>query len=215
MTQNAAPQVTCDRMHAGLTVGDIKEAVDFYTQKLGFTLGFFWGDPPDMAGVNLGNVSVHLFKGQRNAEPERGARVYFVIENVDELYEFHRSNGVDTLAPPANQVYELRDYLVKDPYGNILGFGQYMMSTEPKLKIERVEVPLRLEKRLAALVKDLAEHKGMNIDSTLEETLLHTFEPYGGGVASPHTQHTLRHIQELKKKHGIDYDCHASYRFEE
>jgi catechol 2,3-dioxygenase-like lactoylglutathione lyase family enzyme len=215
MAQNAAPFVICDRMHAGLTVGDIKEAVDFYTNKLGFTHGFFWGDPPDMAGVNLGNVSIHLFRGKPDIAAGWGARAYFVIENVDELYEFHRSNGVNTLSPPADQVYEMRDYLVKDPYGNILGFGQYVMSKEPRLKIERVEVPVRLEKRLAALLKDLADHKGMNIDSTLEETLLHTFEPYQGGVASPHTQHTLRYIQELKKKHGIDYDCHASYRFEE
>jgi hypothetical protein len=31
----------------------------------------------------------------------------------------------------------------------------------------------------------------------------------------PHTKTTLHHIQELKKKHGIDYDSHASYRFSE
>jgi len=35
------------------------------------------------------------------------------------------------------------------------------------------------------------------------------------GVASPHTRGDLRYIQELKKKHGIDYDAHASYRFVE
>jgi hypothetical protein len=55
----------------------------------------------------------------------------------------------------------------------------------------------------------------MTLSSCLEETLLHTFEPLGDGVASPHTKSHLRHIQELKKKHGIDYDCHASYRFVE
>jgi hypothetical protein len=37
----------------------------------------------------------------------------------------------------------------------------------------------------------------------------------GEGVASPHTAYTHRYIQELRKKHGIDYDCHASYRFVE
>jgi hypothetical protein len=26
---------------------------------------------------------------------------------------------------------------------------------------------------------------------------------------------TLRYIEELKKKHGIDYDSHGSYRFVE
>jgi hypothetical protein len=78
-----------------------------------------------------------------------------------------------------------------------------------------VDVPLRLEKRLAALLVDLATHKQMSVSSCLEEMLLHTCEPLGEGVASPHTKRTISFIQELKKKHGIDYDCHASYRFVE
>ena len=81
--------------------------------------------------------------------------------------------------------------------------------------IERVDVPVRMEKRLAALLEELAKRKGMSVSSALEETLLHTFEPLGDGVASPHTGSDLRYIQELKRKHGIDYDCHASYRFVE
>ena len=56
----------------------------------------------------------------------------------------------------------------------------------------------------------------MTVGETLEETLLHTFEKLpSGGVASPHTEKTLAYIQELKMRHGIDYDCHASYRFVE
>ena len=42
-----------------------------------------------------------------------------------------------------------------------------------------------------------------------------TNEPLGDGVASLHTKRTIAYIQELKKKHGIDYDSHASYRFTE
>jgi hypothetical protein len=83
------------------------------------------------------------------------------------------------------------------------------------VKITRVDVPVRLEQRLAALLQDLAEHKRMSLNSCFEEILLHTCEPYGNGVASPHTKRTLRYIKELKKKHGIDYDTHASYRFVE
>ena len=50
----------------------------------------------------------------------------------------------------------------------------------------------------------------MNVNSCLKEMLLHTND----GVR-PRTQTTLRHIQELKKKHRIDYDSHGSYRFDE
>jgi len=63
------------------------------------------------------------------------------------------------------------------------------------------------------VLKDLAAYKGMSIDSCLEKTLLHTFEKYGGDVASPHTKRTPDYIEELKKKHSIDYDVHDSYRF--
>jgi hypothetical protein len=55
----------------------------------------------------------------------------------------------------------------------------------------------------------------MSLSSCVEEILLHTNEPLGDGVASPHTKRTLAHIQELKQKHGIDYDSHGSYRFVE
>ena len=83
------------------------------------------------------------------------------------------------------------------------------------MKIERVDVSIRLEKRMAALLHDLAAHKHMTVSQCLEETLLHTFERIGDTVASPHTMSTLNYIQALKKKHNIDYDTHASYRFVE
>lgn len=86
----------------------------------------------------------------------------------------------------------------------------HLLNAGPPIKIERVDVPVRLERRLAALLQDLPKHKRMNINSCLEEMLLHTNEDVG-----PHTQTTIHYIQELKKKHGIDYDCHASYRFVE
>jgi hypothetical protein len=45
------------------------------------------------------------------------------------------------------------------------------------------------------------------------QSLLHTFEPLGDGVASPSYEGAAPLHQELKRKHGIDYDSHASYRF--
>lgn len=50
-------------MHPGLAVSDLSAAVEFYTRRLGFTLGFTWGEPPTMAGVSLGGVSVDLSLG--------------------------------------------------------------------------------------------------------------------------------------------------------
>ncbi|WP_276483130.1 VOC family protein [Paraflavitalea pollutisoli] len=212
MSTLPVPQTDCERLIPLLIVNNIPQAVEFYVGKLGFTHVFTWGEPPEIAGVNLGKVSVHLYEGT----PADNS-VYFVVNDADELYGYHQSQGVDILFPPGDRPYELRDYAIRDPWGNKLSFGHYIQLKTPALPIERVEVPVRLEKRLAALLADLAEHKGMTIGSCLEETLLHTFEVLGEdkGVASPHTKKTHAYIQELKKKHGIDYDTHASYRFVE
>ncbi len=212
MTTTAPPQIDCERYHASLQVRDLPAAVDFYTNRLGFRLGFLYGEPPTFAGVDLGDVQIFLAPGTPRPD---GGILHFVVGDADELYEFHRAQGVEVVTPLGDRPYGLRDYAVRDLDGHLLEFGHYVYNVGPALEIERVEVPVRLEKRLAALVHDLAEHKRMSLSECLEEILLHTCEPLGDGVASPHTRSQLRTIQKLKEKHGIDYDCHASYRFVE
>ncbi|HEX2122200.1 MAG TPA: VOC family protein [Thermoanaerobaculia bacterium] len=212
MSEESAPPVDCEQHHPSLAVSDVAAAVEFYTTRLGFRLGFTWGDPPTIAGVNLDRVQMFLERGTPNPS---GCSVYFVVDDADALHDFHRACGVEITQPLQDQHYGIRDYAIRDLYGYYLCFGHHLLSAGPKIKIERVDVPVRLEKRLAALLGDLAAHKRMSVSSCLEEILLHTNEPLGDGVASPHTKRQLAYIQELKKKHGIDYDSHASYRFEE
>ena len=208
-----ASDIDVEQHHASLAVRDISAAVDFYANKLGFRLAFTWGDPPNFAGVNLGD-NVQIFLRQGTPDPN-GSVVFFVIGDADEFYDFHRANGVEIAEAPSDKPWHIRDYTVRDLDGNYLIFGQRLHETEPSLKIERVDVPVRLEKRLAALLIDLTAHKRMSLTSCLEEILLHTCQPLGDGVASPHTKSDLAYIQKLKTKHGIDYDSHASYRFVE
>lgn len=207
MTPSAPPFVECEQTHAGLAVADIPAAIDFYTQKLGFKLAFTWGDPPAFAGVNLGHVQMFLQKG---VPDPKGCSVYFIVGDADQLYDFHRANGVEVAQDIGDREYAIRDYVVRDLDGYYLSFGHHLFNVGPPIKIERVDVPVRLEKRLAALLQDLAEHKHMSVSGCLEEMLLHTNEGVG-----PHTQTTMHYIKELKRKHGIDYDSHASYRFVE
>jgi len=198
--------------HTILAVPDVRAAIDFYTTRLGFFEAFADGDPPAFAGVNIGHVQIFLEQGTPNPH---GSSMYFVVGNADELHAFQRAQGVEVIAAIGDRPYELRDYTVSDLHGNRLTFGHRLWNVGPPIHIERVAVPLRLEKRLAGLLYDLAEHKRMSLSSCVEEILLHTNEPLGDGVASPHTKWTLAFIQELKKKHGIDYDSHGSYRFTE
>ncbi|HUQ19749.1 MAG TPA: VOC family protein [Gemmatimonadaceae bacterium] len=206
------PAIECDQVHPTLSANDLIAATEFYRDKLGFEVSFTYGDPPTFAGVNIGNVQMFL---QKAAPSPSGASVFFMVGNADELFEYHRGNGVEIIEQPADRDYGIRDYGVRDLNGYALSFGHPLFNAGEPIMIERVDVPVRLEKRLAALLYDLAEYKHMSVSSCLEEILLHTNEPLGDGVASPHTKGQLRYIQELKKKHGIDYDSHGSYRFRE
>jgi catechol 2,3-dioxygenase-like lactoylglutathione lyase family enzyme len=212
MTAPAPPQVDCAQHFPTLLVGDVAAAVEFYTPRLGFRPGFTWGDPPTAAGVRLDRVEVHLMQGTTNPD---GCSVSFLVGDADELHAFHRASGVEVVEPPQDRAWGLREYTVRDPNGYYLSFAHHLFNMGPPLEIERVDVPVRLERRLAGLLTDLTAHKRMSLSGCLEEILLHTCEPLGDGVASPHTRGQLRHIQALKRKHGIDYDSHASYRFVE
>ena len=71
-----------------------------------------------------------------------------------------------------------------------------------------------MHKRLFLLTLSAAAIAGCQTDpvTSVRDT---SSGPALNTVASPHTKSDLRHIQELKKKQGIDYDSHASYRFVE
>ncbi len=198
--------VQCERVTPALPVGDLPAAVAFYTTRLGFRPGFLWGEPPTFAGVDLGTTRLFFSLGA----PKPGCAIYFTVDDADALYVYHCAQGVEVLEPIGDREYGIRDYEVRDLNGYTLGFGHVLHGQGARLEIERVDVPVRLEKRLAALIADLAAHKRMSLASLLEETLLHTLD----GV-EPHTPADLRAIEALKRQHGIDYDTHASYRFVE
>lgn len=210
------PDVDCVGIFPTLPVGDVQETAAWYQKKLGFRLRFFYGDPPTHGAVELGQATIHFFPGRPN--PDRHW-IYLQVEDVDEAYEFMSGNGVTVMDQPTDQPWQMREFNLRDLNGYHLRFGAALIRAGAPVPIERVVFETPIEKRLAALLADLAVHKRMTMSELLEETLLHSFEsePHVAGkwVASPHTARNLRYIQTLKKKHGIDYDTHDSYRFKE
>ena len=121
------PNIECEHHHTGLLVSDLDAAIDFYTTKLGFGLAFKWGDPPTLAAVNLSHVQIFLEQGEPSS---KGIYLYFVINDANAFYEFHRNNGVEVAVPIADRDYELRDYTVRDLYGYMLTFGHRLCGEE-------------------------------------------------------------------------------------
>ena len=92
-----------------------------------------------------------------------------------------------------------------------------MSETTENVSVERVQLGVRMEKRMVQVLKGLAEFKNMTLGQLLEEIVLHSFEPVPGQegqmAASPHSKKSLLAIADFKRIYGMDYDHHASYRF--
>ena len=79
-----------------------------------------------------------------------------------------------------------------------------------KLKVERVQTGVRMEKRLLKVLKALAEYHDLTLGDLLEGIVLHAFE----GKA-PFRSENLKLIAELKRIYKLDLDASASHRMVE
>ena len=79
-----------------------------------------------------------------------------------------------------------------------------------KLKVERVQTGVRMEKRLLKVLKALAEYHDLTLGDLLEGIVLHAFE----GKA-PFRNENLKLIGELKRIYKLDLDASASHRMVE
>jgi hypothetical protein len=86
------------------------------------------------------------------------------------------------------------------------------------MRVERVQLGVRMEKRLVKVLKGLAEFNNETLGELLERIVLHSFDPVEGdegeSCASPHGKQALAAITELGKIYGMDFDVHATRKFE-
>ena len=80
-----------------------------------------------------------------------------------------------------------------------------------KIRIERVQTGVRIEKRMLKVLKALAEYLDMSLGDLLEGIVLHAFD----GKPSPFDQDLLQRIDSLKQVYNMDYDSGAAHNFEE
>jgi hypothetical protein len=89
---------------------------------------------------------------------------------------------------------------------------------DPK-QVERVQLGVRMEKRIVKVLKGLAEYSNMTLGQLLEKIVLHSFEPEPGQegewCASPYSKRSLSVIADLKRIYGLNDEVHASRSFEE
>lgn len=211
MTGKEAPRI--NSLTPILYVADFSASVAYFTDKLGFTKAWDWGDPPAFGCVVRDGIELFLCL---NGQGQPGTWLSIFVSGVDALHDELRARGAKIVKPPSDEPWGMREFHVEDLNGHTFRFGQSKPVKD--LKITRTAVEARLEGRLASVLADLAKETNRSVGEVLEETLLHSFERVPGqegAVASPHDEKTFALIESLKNKHGLDYDTHANYRFTE
>jgi hypothetical protein len=80
--------------------------------------------------------------------------------------------------------------------------------TKKKIKVERVQTGVRMEKRMLKVLKALAEYHDISLGDLLEGIVLHAFE---GQI--PFDTESIKRIDALKQIYEMDYDARASHHF--
>lgn len=102
------------------SVRDIAAALAFYTDLLGFTEDFRFGE---YAGITHGGACIHLSRNPPGTRPVGAGSVYVFCDEVDECYRSIAAKGVRTLTEPRDWPYGMRDFTAFDPDGNQITFG--------------------------------------------------------------------------------------------
>ena len=115
-------------MRAMLETENLKQTIDFYTQKLGFVCQNCFPDFENPVWASLEKDGIELMFSIRNAhslieKPTLTGSLYFNPENVDEVWN-QLKEKVTIEYPIENFEYGMREFAIRDCNGYLLQFGQ-------------------------------------------------------------------------------------------
>ena len=126
----ATPTLT--EIEAQLFVVDIKASCAFFTEKLGFTVDFTYGEPPfygqvrrDKVRLNLRMICERVFVGDIR-ERESLLAASMAVDSAAEIRQLflqYQAAGVAFHQTLKQQPWGARDFIVRDPDGNLLLFA--------------------------------------------------------------------------------------------
>jgi uncharacterized glyoxalase superfamily protein PhnB len=130
--EQSVPVPVLTSTEAHLFVADIKASCDFYTDKLGFTVAFVYGDPPfygqvacDHARLNLRVVGEPVFAGDiRDREHLLSASLTVATsEEIKQLFASYQAAGVRFHQTLKKEPWGARTFTIVDPDGNLILFA--------------------------------------------------------------------------------------------
>jgi len=104
-------------------VRDVLKSVEHYRDVLGFAVEFVYGEPTFYAGVERGNVLIHLQAAHESRRQPGQQAMNVFVSDVDALYDELKARGARLLNTPTDYAYGMRDFNAADLDGNELCIG--------------------------------------------------------------------------------------------
>lgn len=118
---------------AALTVSDFSRALAFWTDIVGFSLLESFGEPPAFAILrhDAAYQMIGLAKSGSTPAPARLRRdglmdVYFWVDDAKAWHDAIAAKGARFAAPLELQPYNVLEFMIEDPDGHHIAFGQDM-----------------------------------------------------------------------------------------
>lgn len=118
------PNPTKGLRHVALFIQHFDECQRFYTELLGMSIA--WQPDPDNLYLTSGQDNFALHRAPQGFSPDKYQRLdhigFFLNErtDVDQWYEYLKSQQVDIKAPPKDHRDGSRSFYCADPDGNIV-----------------------------------------------------------------------------------------------
>ena len=111
-----------------VSTDDIKKSLLYYTEVLGFSRDFEFGEPVVYAGVKSNEAEIYFSHDPDHVraiqEKKVSPEIFVWVENADALFKQHVTNGAEVIEPVSDRPWGARQYVVKDINGYHLEFAQ-------------------------------------------------------------------------------------------
>ena len=121
------------RQAAVLFASNLPASITYWQEKLGFARHGIFGEPPVFAIMEYGNAFVMLKQAPQGHrivpywETSEGIwNAYFWADDVKSLFEDVQTRGATIEYGLCDQFYGVREFAVRDPDKQSIGFGQVM-----------------------------------------------------------------------------------------
>ena len=105
-----------------IATADVRATVTYYTNVLGFTEHFIFGDPPVYGGVERDGVLLYIAQDAELASAlKRGTglhpELFLWVHDIDAVFEEHKRRGAKIFEDISDRAWDARQYVIEDPNG--------------------------------------------------------------------------------------------------